>query len=219
MKVVLEEDVIGRVVLRATPDVYDATPSAPDLVVEASVESIPASRLALAESLVFFGSVSGELRLDAELHPATAELLSRLAKDRWVHPSPVRFAPADIPSGSLDVEVLEGFDSSARAWTTDSTEDLRLTLLPAEQFSGHLASLRSRWVPTNAHLVGRSNDPLQDLWHRRLGVLLLLSSELEARQFVIPHEWTTATRDFPTYVQLLRTVGLSLTIESLKESE
>lgn len=211
MKIVLAEDVLGRVVLRPTPGTYDGTPSAPDLTLDTSLEQVPAARAALAEALVCLQSVSGELLLDAELHPATAELLSRVTTDRWVHPSPVRFAPADIPDGNLNVKVFDGYSPLTGEWEEGSTEDLWLTLLPADHFAGNMASLRARWIPTNANLVGRSPDPLWETWHRRLAALVLLSHELDARGFVIPHGWTAGVTNLKTYIQLFRSVGLSLT--------
>lgn len=218
MKIDFTVDVLGRAVLRASPGVYDGTPSAPDLILDVSLDRIPSARLALAEALVCVGSVSGELILDSELHPATAEILSQVMPDRWVHVSPIRFSPVDIPQGSLKVKVCEG-DFPSASWTDGSAEDLWLTLLPADRFIGNIASLRSRWLATNMNLVGRSPDPSRDTWHRRLATLVLLSHELDARQFVIPQNWTDGITNLHIYVQILRTVGLSLITTSPEETE
>lgn len=219
MKIIHTSDELGRLVLQATPGTYDATPTAPDLILDVHLEEIPAPRLALAEAFVCLGSVSGELVLDAELHPATAELLPRVTPHRWIHASPVRFAPADIPGGSLNVKVLDGGCTPFLEWADDATEDLWLTLLPADRYAGHMASLRSRWIPTNMDLVGNSPAPLWDTWHRRLATLLLLSHELDVRRFVIPQEWTAEIRHLDAYVQLFRTVGISLTVTIPEGSE
>lgn len=213
MKIEHKQDDFGRFTLTSVPGFYDATPSAPDLIVDAPIGELSPSRLALAEALVHLSSVSGEISLDAEMHPATAEILPLALPGSWIHPNPIRFAPADIPSGSTSVFVSNEASLSPVVDSRDSDTDILLTLLPTDEFAGHLSSLRHRWIPTNAYFVGNAEDTDVERWHRRLSTLLVLSHELDALKFYIPSSWVVNISHLTVYVKLFRTVGLSLIVK------
>lgn len=218
MKIMHTVDAFGRFTLTPEPGVYDATPPAPDLLVDAQIADVSPSRLALAEALVYMTSIGADLQVDAEFHPATAEILSHVDPNSWIHAHPIRFEPADIPTGSISVAVSdqEGFPNTSNHSTCGA--DIQVTLLRADEYAGQLSSLRHRWITTNADLVGNSHDVYRDRLHRRLSTLLILSDELDVFQYQVPGSWFENINEPQIYIRLLRTVGISIVIDSIRKA-
>ena len=213
MKIIRDQDELGRLRLMYQVGDYDAQPSAPPLVVDRVLNQELATRLALAQVLTYLSSASGPVTTQDALAPPTAEVLGTLSSFHGCVATNVQWKYAPIPQGTVRMEVDEcchGAMMAVEPGTNVPTTHFAVHLLPTSNFAGSMTALREAWITTNAALVGSTAVPDLDRMHRRLAVLLLLSADLDAAGFVIPAAWVGATEEWSSYRMLFKTVGLDL---------
>ena len=213
MKIIRDQDELGRLRLMYQVGDYDAQPSAPALVVDRVLNQEVAPRLALAQALMYLSSTSGPVTTQDALAPPTAEVLGTLSCFHGCVATNVQWKYADIPQGTVRVAVDEcrpGAMMAVEPGTSVPTTHLAVHLLPTSSFGGSLSALREAWITTNAGLVGSTPAPEVDRMHRQLAVLLLVSADLDAAGFVIPEVWVCDKEEWSSYRMLFKTVGLDL---------
>lgn len=203
MKVVHNVDLFDRHILAAVPGDYDATPASPLLTLNSWPHELTTSRYALAMGLAYLSSTSGTLEVAGKFTPATAERIQDLYPQRTIAPTPIHYAPIDVPHSQLRTKVTTRITMDAE---TDC--DNTLHILRADRFTGQMTSTRDVWVSSNA-VWSSAGKRTRDDFHRLLSVMVLFSHDLNTRTFVLGDGVAPLDLDLTPYNRILRTVGLS----------
>ncbi|MCG7424862.1 hypothetical protein [Kocuria rhizophila] len=212
MKITQDLDDLQRVRLSYEVGVYDAQPCAPMLVMDHLLSHVVAPRAGLAEAITYLSSSSGPLLTANPLAPASVEVLKGIRSYEACGATNVAWKYSDIHHGAVPVVVddcLPGETITREGGIALGHFTLHLPC--TSRISGSMFALREGWVATNASITGSSPAPSLDRLHRKLGVLLMLSGDLDASGFVIPAAWIREVPEWETYQLLFKTVGLDLT--------
>lgn len=163
----------ARLVLRATPEDYDAFPPVDALIVDDLPLERNPDRVALASYLAFGAWTSGDFLVPLDLGPATAEAVETDAKPLPIRPRPIAYAARALSQGRSTVEVRFSLPTKPAAHAV-------LAVVPSTKAYGVFRTGTTTVVPSNAFVLDMAAELPAPSVRARLGVAVLFADDIGA---------------------------------------
>lgn len=202
----------GRYKIQAVVEPQDAVPPVDCLTFDLDPLTIHDDVVSVASVLAFGDYVSGNLSLPKKVAPEVARAIENFLEPVWVSVSPIEFEPRanSVVSSRLIVSAkLSDWHSTESVWGAPRNESL--TILPAAEFSGFLASTDGLIVASNAAILSHmGRDSLRVFPY--LAVAAIYSESFHANTLVLDEELSAQIDDseFERARSLLHSCRLSL---------